>query len=315
MRKKSREMEGLVSLIQRAWSQLDLDTSILLDQLGDPEIELPTTDKNDSELLHRLIHAADPYIYQDPTNIDPLPTLDTDHWSNDKEIEASKKAVLEAISQPLMETNDGSQGEVKCFGEKVESHLADHIAFTTSLLERLVAVLNDGGTLTDNLEATRTIADARESRSKILLLNDAVCKLENELIQKEAKFQLLENSKIYLEKSLHKAMYRIKELEDDSNASGSAAEAKEQSTDAPSSALSNIAANASDKELLRQITILEQQLADSENAKAAAEMDLTERLSRPLIQTDAQVSMRKAMEELRSQNKQRVNAVLQEVSS
>jgi hypothetical protein len=38
MRNKSREMEALVGTIQRAWSQLDIDTSLLLDSLGDTDV-------------------------------------------------------------------------------------------------------------------------------------------------------------------------------------------------------------------------------------------------------------------------------------
>ena len=38
MRSKSREMEALVGTIQRAWSQLDIDTSLLLDSLGDTDV-------------------------------------------------------------------------------------------------------------------------------------------------------------------------------------------------------------------------------------------------------------------------------------
>ncbi len=38
MRHKSREMEALVGTIQRAWSQLDIDTSLLLDSLGDTDV-------------------------------------------------------------------------------------------------------------------------------------------------------------------------------------------------------------------------------------------------------------------------------------
>eukprot|EP01031_Cornospumella_fuschlensis_P036542 gene36542-44330_t len=49
MHQKSREMEALVSLIQRAWSQLDIDASLLLDSLGDPEAMI--SERGSSDML------------------------------------------------------------------------------------------------------------------------------------------------------------------------------------------------------------------------------------------------------------------------
>ncbi|RYG66388.1 hypothetical protein EON64_09905, partial [archaeon] len=54
MHQKSREMEALVSLIQRAWSQLDIDASLLLDSLGDPEAVI--SERGSSEMLFRFLH-------------------------------------------------------------------------------------------------------------------------------------------------------------------------------------------------------------------------------------------------------------------
>lgn len=55
-----------------------------------------------------------------------------------------------------------------------------------------------------------------------------------------------------------------------------------------------------EKELRRKIQILEKQVADSEEAKAKAEMTLTEQTSRPQTETEAQMSyIRKAMDNVR----------------
>lgn len=45
-----------------------------------------------------------------------------------------------------------------------------------------------------------------------------------------------------------------------------------------------------EKELRRKIQILEKQVADSEEAKAKAEMTLTEQTSRPQTETEAQMT-------------------------
>jgi len=61
---------------------------------------------------------------------------------------------------------------------------------------------------------------------------------------------------------------------------------------------------------------LERQLSESETAKSQAEMTLTERLARPLTQTEAQVGdMRRALEDLRQQCKHRVSVLISEVIS
>ena len=65
---------------------------------------------------------------------------------------------------------------------------------------------------------------------------------------------------------------------------------------------------AKEKEMNRKISILEKQLAQSEADKAKTEMDLTQRIQ-PLSQQDALVAhLKKAVDDLRQQCKQRVSA-------
>jgi hypothetical protein len=64
-----------------------------------------------------------------------------------------------------------------------------------------------------------------------------------------------------------------------------------------------------EKELTRKITILEKQLTQSEADKAKTEMDLTQRMAQPLTQQDTLVAhLKKAVDDLRQQCKQRVSA-------
>ena len=50
-------MESLVSLIQRSWSQLDIDACMLLDSLGDSEF-LAQNNEYDSDLLNRVLNVS-----------------------------------------------------------------------------------------------------------------------------------------------------------------------------------------------------------------------------------------------------------------
>ena len=64
-----------------------------------------------------------------------------------------------------------------------------------------------------------------------------------------------------------------------------------------------------EKELSRKIAILEKQLTQSEADKAKTEMDLTQRMAQPLTQQDTLVAhLKKAVDDLRQQCKQRVSA-------
>lgn len=330
MRKKTREMESLVSVIQRAWSQLDIDTSLLLDGLADPDVKIPSPH---SQLLKDFIHSADVYLYQDPTNLNPFPQIQADQWSNKEEIIKATDAAIEMI--PKVCSNDdtifeqlspqknapdallSSRSNINVFGEQIEDHLVNHISFTFSILERLCYALSDGAMLTENhLETLKTLQVLKESRAKESLLSDGIVKLETELYMIESKLRIAENQKTRVEKQLDKANLTIKELEEKLAAMRSASSFIENQVTIGvkmESVGESQAMNGEVHELQRQIALLETQLAESESAKAEAEMHLTERISRPLMQADAQVSdMRKAMEDLRAQCKQRVNHLLSE---
>lgn len=331
MRKKTREMESLVSVIQRAWSQLDIDTSLLLDGLADPDVKIPSPH---SQLLKDFIHSADVYLYQDPTNLNPFPQIQADQWSNKEEIIKATDAAIEMI--PKLCSNDDTISEqhspqknaqdallssrsnkINVFGEQIEDHLVNHISFTFSILERLCYALSDGATLTENhLETLKTLQVLKESRAKESLLSDGIVKLETELYMIESKLRIAENQKTRVEKQLDKANFTIKELEEKLAAMRSASSFIENQVIIGvkmESVGESQAMNGEVHELQRQIALLETQLAESESVKAEAEMHLTERISRPLMQADAQVSdMRKAMEDLRAQCKQRVNHLLSE---
>jgi hypothetical protein len=343
MRKKTREMESLVSIIQRGWSQLDIDTSLLLDGLADPEVEIPGST---SDLLKSFIHCSDKYLFQDPTNLSSFPSLQAkiDQWSSNKDIENTKSNLISSLPI-LSEENDASSSlfssgsaSLRCFTEEVEEHLSNHISFTFSILERLCYALNDGGSLISSSETLKSLQVLKESRSKETLLNDSILKLQSELLEMECKYCISENTRNKVERSLDKSYSTIRELEkklslssstlNDSNEGGNLI-VKMENTSSSSDQQPNgninsnghshegnffLGKNQENQEMSEQLAILEKQLMESETAKAEAEMQLTERIARPFtIQQDQQVSdLRKVMEEVRSQSKLRINGLLLE---
>jgi hypothetical protein len=343
MRKKTREMESLVSIIQRGWSQLDIDTSLLLDGLADPEVEIP---EPTSDLLKSFIHCSDKYLFQDPTNLSSFPSLQAkiDQWSSSKDIENTKNNLLSSLpnvkEEKEKESGSASSSSLRCFTEEIEEHLSNHISFTFSILERLCYALNDGGSLISSTETLKTLQELKESRSKETLLNDSILKLQSNLLEMECKYCISENIRNKVEKSLDKSFSTIRELEEKltsnsnnnnntnslsslsdgislvktENSSSSSSEQNSSNGHCHSHDNTLFLKKEENKEILEQITILEKQLMESETAKAEAEMQLTERIARPFtIQQDQQVSdLRKAMEEIRSQGKSRINSLLME---
>lgn len=342
MRKKSREMEALVSLIQRSWSQIDIDSSLLLDSLGDSEVKLP--EQGDSELLYKLLRAGSRWNSLDPTNVDKVVPMDIDHWSSSTDIDKAKVAAAQAeeslhgssSGKASKETQDttihSSQQSAmwQIVTEQVQHHLESHTSFTMSLLERLCSTLNEIADLGSREEILRPLTKAKENHSIILTLNDNILKLRSEIIEMKARVQIAENEKIKLEKRLDKALFTVKDLEERGSLLRISHDQFVQNNESITTSTSTAAGGAGDaalvptassgnnaayeKELQEQIELLEKQLAESESAKAKVEMQMTERMAKPFAQTETQVSdLRKTLEELKNQFKLRLAEYVKQV--
>lgn len=320
MRRKAREMETLVSLVQRAWSQLDIDSALILDSLGDSEVIIP--ESGSTELLYRMLHIHDRYSRLDPTCTAHLPKPEIDQWTSNTDIEKSRDDVIRELedaprikpeSTSIEIAHHNEVDEEDPYASEIEEHLSQHVQFTLSLLERVCNTINESGHFQTNPEALKSLAQARESHAKIMFLNDNIAKLRNELVLLETRSQQSEAEKIRVQQKLDKALLTIQEMEENGSTRQKKVAAVTGENNADDTTNGEDSQEALIKELQQQIKLLEKQLTDSESAKAKVEMTLTERLSRPMPQTEAQVAdMRKAMEELRSQCKLRVASLMAE---
>lgn len=318
MRKKSREMEALVSLVQRAWSQLDIDASLLLDSLGDPEAVI--SDQGANDMLYRFLHISNQYYQVDPTGEKVVPSLEgVDEWSSEQDISAAVASAEASIQSQAQAEGDMSMADA----EALEEHLTGHVSFSMSLLERLCNAIADSGVLAAiPTQTQQNILQIKENYSKIMFLNDEIVKLRMEIVTLHARLAASEGLNSKLHKRLDKAMLTISNLEDVNNALHSNRETEGAQTNgvvhSSSSSGSQQAGSSSDSAKLyeHRISVLEGQLAESEAAKAAVEMRYTERISRPVAHSEVQVQdMRKAMEDLRAQCKQRVSSLIAENDS
>lgn len=264
---------------------------MLLDGFGDSE-HLAEPGGN-SELLYRLIHAGSDYHSLDPTDVSSLPILKIDEWSSTEELSeatvVAKKSLIsrkgEGISAESKSSNSSIDNE---FGGKVDESLCGHASFTLSLLERLCFVLSDSGILDHLPDSLGSIADAKALHAEIFALKDRVTKLSSEIIDMRIKLHVCEKLRSRAEKVMDKSLTEFARQNthgaDNSSASGESVYPNETDHTPGDDAYAG-------KEMRVKISTLEKQLAESESAKAKAEMTLTERLARPLSQTEAQVSV------------------------
>ncbi len=303
---------------------------MLLDSLGDSDVHV--SDEGSSELLHRLINPGAKYMKFDPTHMDGIPRLNADQWSTTEDIEKERQQLHASMEQKEHACKrEGENGEQDAnaneeeedlderYGGPVQENLSGHVSFTLSLLERLCNAINDSsGNTALQMDVVTAMNDMRELRAEKLVLSDRIIKLNAEIIDLSAKVRLAETERLRAERDLDKAVLAAKEAQlagskPDAATEGTEGAAPDGQAGVPSSPQPTRDPTM-ERELRRQVTLLERQLAESESAKAQVEMTLTERLARPLPQTEVQVAdMRNAMEELRLQCKHRVAALITEV--
>lgn len=327
--KVSMEISRITYVLYDILYQLDIDSCMLLDSLGDSEVKI--SDEGCNELLQRLLSstATPRFMRIDPTNFDDVPPLAVDQWSSPDDIEREKNRLLAHIESASSSVESKAENNNRfsnggdelpsmdyLFGGPIDENLAAHVAFTLSLLERLCNAINESGEVNFDINEANLMSEMRDLRAEKLLLTDRITKLASEVIYLRSRLVIVENEKLKVERNLDRSVVASREAEllqvEGSTTAIALTEQQSAQIQLPSSPV-GISIHA-ERELRRQMSLLEEQLAESESAKAQVEMILTERLARPLPQTDVQVSdMRNAMEELRLQCKQKVSSLITEV--
>jgi hypothetical protein len=107
MRLKSREMETLVGVVQRAWAQLEIDSNMILDELGDNNESSSSINHTEgiNSFLNRFLHAGSYYTTIDPTDTTSLPKVQTDQWSSSQEIKKESEETKKNLQNlPFIES-------------------------------------------------------------------------------------------------------------------------------------------------------------------------------------------------------------------
>lgn len=179
------------------------------------------------------------------------------------------------------------------------------------------------------------LTDAKALHAERLLLRDRLTKLSVELLRVSSQLRISENKRRAAEQAVDKmaadAELRGQEAGSASTSSDAGAASSSSATTAVSAAatgagVEGAASSMSSEEsqklqeevklLQKKVDVLAAQLGESEEAKSKIQMVLSERLGKPLPQTEAQISdMRRAMEQLRTQHKARVASLMAEVGA
>jgi len=331
MDKKSHEIELVVSLMQRLWSQLDIDAAMILDCLGDSEF-LAQTNEN-SELLYRIL--------QQSTEVRELVQQDTIATSNagvslgglDKV--ARKDAKDKTMEATEMDIDSTAQDSIKPVATKpsttesavaqLESSISSRSSFTLAILERLLETISVSNPLVTVPEVINALVDSKELYTEREILVERISKLALEVSDIKIKLLIANQQNNKLNRQLNRKSVELEnegvkppvettnESNNNNNATASDSEPKTTHVTAvdPESSTRN---EAIEKELIKKVIVAEKKLSELEAARVKVELNLTERVAKPLSQTEAQLAdLNKALEEVRSQNKARVTSILDDI--
>ena len=250
--------------------------------------------------------------------------MEVDVWSNDDAVTAERVRVQSLLTEinsaaaaALAQTDD--KGDISAteaanvlYGGAINDALASHSSFTKEILQRLCQVISEATGFSQSDEVTHSISDARALHSEIQVLSDRVVTLSMEIVQMHAHTARLSRDKHRLELQLARAQ-ESKEASETAIAVSAAVSGEETMVvdSGVGPAMAAVAAREpaeTDKDILAlksQIRLLEKQVNQSEADKAAAEMELTERLSKPLGEGGTQdalvVQLKSTVETLRQQ--------------
>ena len=329
MEKKSREIELVVSLMQRLWSQLDIDAAMILDCLGDSEY-LAQTNEN-SALLHGILQCSQVHELEQQrgtsivsTDKVTLGSFDNRTLTSDGfKADISEMKTDSLVSQELSSNSD--RLSTHSIVTELESSMSSRTSFTLAILERLLETISVSRPIVAVPEVINALVDSKELYAEREILIERIGKLALEVSSNKIKLLTAKQQNNKLNRQLNR---KNAELENEgAKSEGTTTESNKSDCDAPtvgeqkSAQLITVDPDTNsrnetiEKELTKKIMAAEKKLTDLEAARVKVELNLTERVAKPLSHAEAQVAdLNKALEEVRSQNKARVNSILDDIN-
>lgn len=209
---------------------------------------------------------------------------------------------------------DHDQNDINMI-QQFEDNLKMHSSFTLTVLQRLCQAISEATKIRHEPEIINSFSEASDLFTERQLLIDQISFLSNEIVDLNIKLSTYEKEYI---KEIRISDRNKNKQQQILNISSNASELQSTTTTLITTNVTggNNSYNQNDiiiKDLKSNITVRENTITEMENSKIKVELKLTVRISRPLSQTEAQVNdLRRAMEELQQQCKQRVTTHYQE---
>ncbi len=224
----------------------------------------------------------------------------------------------ESAAIGIINSNNGN-------GNGVDLQLSRHVSFTLSLLERICIGISESRVFDRSPQLVSAVTIAKHLHAERLVARDRITILAVKVSELMVKVHEACVTRDKTNVLLEKARAEVNDLKASlSTTSSSSSLSSLVTVGGEGSAVVGVTGDNSyqgkantevEDELRHQIRLLETQVRECEEAKAKVEMSFTERLAMPMIQSEAQVvAMRRAMEDLRLQCKQRVTLLFSEVS-
>ena len=317
MQEKARMLEGLLCGVQRTWSQLEIDLTMLMDDIGSD------ASPGSSALgqFQEFLSAGAPLALLDPLHIDPhyLPVIDK--WHSIEEMQAERVRVEEALSAAAHEAPRASLGAdgTLAAAEEVAAGMpgmaplppsaASYACFVASLLERLCAYIHEAALFRATPRVLSSIAAAKELFTERFLMTDKITKLSVEIVNTSHKLYALEQRRAQLESELHPQSNDGAAACEELSAGSSLSKKLPGDTIVPYDQRAacddepSLQAQVSRHRSLReQVCVLEAQAAEAEVDKEGAELALSATLASNLVRGDDEsiVAIKKIFSDFRA---------------
>jgi E3 ubiquitin-protein ligase BRE1 len=274
---------------------------MLLDNLGDSEFLAQNNEC--SEFLYYILSVGS------NENCDSENNNSSNSSSNEVFNSLSKRNKRKSFVDIDQDQNDVDM--IKQF----EDNLKMHSSFTLTVLQRLCHAIIEATKINHEPEIINSFSESSDLFTERQLLIDQISFLSKEIV--DLNIKLCTNENEYIKETRISDRNKSKQ-EQLLNISNDASELQNTTTTLVTTDLagSNNSYNQNDaiiKDLKSNIITRENAIIEMENSKIKVELKLTERIARPLSQTEAQVNdLKHAYEELQQQCKQRVNTHFQE---
>ena len=340
LEKENSAMESFVSVVDKAWSQLDMDIGTLLNSLEESSSskngdDLNSTNQDAQSLYSSFIDAGSLHTLSSLVDIGAVNINENlDSWSSEEDVEKEKNRLLAAVKDRSLFANTISI-------ENLRTALSSKASFTSDVLKRCWSAIEKAHGRIMNKETMANLIDLKDKASKTSFYENLLLKSKAESVKLLFELRRAHEEKRKLQRSYDNFdPKKNKSKESAENVSGTEATCagadtsnatsdsslmkggdsttgvssaptpttKGQSypqTPAPSSS------SADQSDLAKKISVLEQQLEKSNGEVSRLEKELTTCMSVSFMPEEAKEAYREGILRVVELLKQQIDSTVQ----